>query len=199
MIRLEVEHEPFTPKNYKVVQKLIALRPVYEIYDEDTGELVARAKQTWRSFFRSTMHVEDPSGTRLLTVKGGFFDLSFKLLEPDGTEIGKITRPFIAFRKKFTMYYRNDTITAKGGIFALGFDAYNLLGEYMFRLDKQIFKVRDQFRVAVGQNMNWLHAVIAALVIDRVFFKGKGCGCRCILILLLLLFAIASLLLHGNP
>jgi len=68
-------------RNFKVVQKLAALRPVYEIYDEQTGERLATGRRTWLSFLRSTIHFEDEQGNRILTAKGGFFDKTFWLLD----------------------------------------------------------------------------------------------------------------------
>ncbi|MHA1481690.1 MAG: hypothetical protein ACTSQZ_09745 [Candidatus Thorarchaeota archaeon] len=56
---------------------------------------------------------------------------------------------------------------------AWGFEATNEAGVFAFRLDKKILAVRDQFRVSVGNYMDPLHAIASALVVDRVFFKGK--------------------------
>lgn len=55
--------------DYKVQQKVISLRPVYEIFDERTGEQLAIARQTWFSVLRSTMHIEDMYGNTVLTAK----------------------------------------------------------------------------------------------------------------------------------
>ncbi|MDF1538124.1 MAG: hypothetical protein P1Q69_04395 [Candidatus Thorarchaeota archaeon] len=168
-------------RNYKVVQKLLAMRPVYEIYDEQTGQVVAIAKQTWMSFLRSTMHIEDPQGNRILTAKGGFFDKTFWLLDASENKVAKLTRPWIAFRQNFTIHYRDEELKAQGGFLAWGFEALNSQGVFAFRLDKKILAVRDQSRIQVGDYMDELHAVAAALVVDRIFFKGKGCGCRLLL------------------
>ncbi len=182
-------------RNYKVVQKLLAMRPVYEIYDEQSGEMVAIAKQTWMSFLRSTMHIEDPQGNRLFTAKGGFFDKTFWLLDASGNKVARLTRPWIALRQNFTIYYREDIVKAQGGFFAWGFEARNSQGIFAFRLDKKILAIRDQFRVQVGEYMNPLHAVASALVVDRIFFKGKGCGCRTLLCILLLIgFGILTII-----
>ncbi|MFW9788691.1 MAG: hypothetical protein ACFFE1_13510, partial [Candidatus Thorarchaeota archaeon] len=87
--------------NYKVQQKLMAMRPVYEIFDETTGEQIGIARQTWMSFLRSTVHVEDMQGNRILTARGGFFDKTFWLEDQDGNRLVKLTRPWIALRKHF--------------------------------------------------------------------------------------------------
>ncbi len=181
-------------RRLKVVQKIISMRPVYEIYDADTDEKLAVARRTWLSFLRTTIHVEDVSGERILTAKGGYFDKTFWLLGPQGEQIAKITRPWIAFRKSFTIYYRDEAIKAQGGFFAWGFDAVSETGQSKFRLDKKILSIRDQYIVTVDESMDPLHAVALALIVDTVFYKGKGgcvspCSCVCALILFLILTA----------
>ncbi len=179
-------------RNFKVVQKLAALRPVYEIYDEQTGERVATGRQSWLSFLRSTIHFEDEQGKRILTAKGGFFDKTFYLLDESGEKIAKLTRPWIALRKNFTMHYRDDIIKAQAGFLPWGFEALSSDGTFAFRLDKKIIAIRDQSRVSVGDYMNWLHAVASATVVDRIFFKSKGCGATliCCLIPFVIIFAV---------
>ncbi|NHI87907.1 MAG: hypothetical protein EAX87_00205 [Candidatus Thorarchaeota archaeon] len=181
--------------NYKVQQKILAARPVYEIFDETTGEQVGIARQTWLSFLRSTIHIEDMQGNRILTAKGGFFDKTFWLEDQDGNRLVKLTRPWIAFRKNFKMYYRDEEVKAQGGFLAWGFEAISSGGIFAFKLDKKILAVRDQFRVQVGDYMDWKHAVASAIVVDRIFFKGSSCGCRLLLcfILIIVLFAIVLL------
>ena len=186
---MEIDSGPSFRQNYKVMQKLIALRPVYEIYD-DTGAKLAIAKQTWLSFLRSTMNVEDSYGNLILTAKGGFFDFTFWLIDSNGQKIAKLTRPWIALFKNFTIYYRDETIKAQGGLLAWGFEAVSDTGLFAFRLDKKILAVRDTFQVTVGDYMDPLHAITSALVVDRVFFKGKGCGCRLIVCLICILIPI---------
>jgi len=182
-------------RNLKVVQKLISARPVFEIYDEATGEKLGIIRQTWLSFLRSTLNIEDMSGRKILTAKGGFFDKTFWLLDESGQKIAKLTRPWIALRKNFTIHYRDDIIKAQGGFLAWGFEANSSSGQFAFRLDKKILAVRDQFRISVGDYMDWLHAVASAVVVDRVFFKGKGCGSRliCCVILIILMMSILIL------
>ena len=185
--------------NYKVMQKLVTMRPVFEIYDEQTGEKVAIARQTWLSFLRSTMHVEDIHGTRILTAKGGFFDLTFWLLDPNGQKIAKLRRPIFALRKNFTIFYRDETIKAQGGYMAWGFNAVSSSGIPAFKFDKKILAIRDQFRVTVGDYMDWTHAVTSAIVIDTIFFKGKGCGCRLIFCVSLFIIIIAMMIMMILP
>ena len=186
-------------RNLKVVQKLISMRPVFEIYDETTGEKLGVIRQTWLSFLRSTLHFEDMSGRRILTAKGGFFDKTFWLLDESGQKIAKLTRPWIAFRQNFTIHYRDETVKAQGGFLAWGFEATSSSGLFAFRLDKKILAIRDQFRVSVGDYMDWLHAVAAAVVVDRVFFKGKGCGrylccCFAFIMVIMAMFMLPLLL-----
>jgi len=180
-------------RDFRVKQKIVSLRPVYEIYDEQTDEKLAVGRQTWLSVFRSTINFEDPNGNPLLTAKGGFFDKTFWLKDPDGEKVAKLTRPWIAFRKNFKIHYRDDLIKAQGGFLAWGFDAYNSAGRFAFQLNKKIISVRDQFVVRVGDYMDWLHAVASAVVVDRIFFKGKGGFGRCIIciVLLAVLFAVS--------
>ncbi len=158
-------------RDYKIVQKLVAMRPVYEIYDEKTGEKIGVARQTWLSLFRSTVNFEDTAGNKTLTARGGFFDKTFLLLDAKGQRVAKITRPWIAFRKNFKIFYRDEIIKAQGGILAWGFQAKSSNGTVLFEINKKILAVRDQFRVSVDSRMNWLHAVALAIVIDRVFFS----------------------------
>ena len=164
--------------NYKVQQKILAARPVYEIFDETTGQQIGVARQTWFSFLRSTMHVEDMHGNRILTARGGFFDKTFWLEDQDGNKLVRLTRPWIALRKNFKMYYRDEEVKAQGGYLAWGFEALSSGGIFAFRFDKKILAIRDQFRVQVGDYMDWKHAIASALVVDRIFFKGSSCGCR---------------------
>ncbi len=191
-------------RRLKVVQKLISMRPVYEIYDADTEEKLAVARRTWLSFLRTTLHVEDMAGQRILTAKGGFFDKTFWLLGPQGERIAKITRPWIALRKNFTLYYRNEAIKAQGGFLAWGFDAVSETGQSKFRLDKKVLSIRDQYLVTVDPSMDPLHAVALALVVDTVFYKAKGgcfspCSCIGILIALLILSGAYFLLGYLLP
>ena len=186
---MEIDSGSGSRRNYKVAQKLIAMRPVYEIYD-DTGVKLAVAKQTWLSFIRSTMNIEDSNGNLILTAKGGLFDFTFWLIDPTGKKIAKLTRPWIAFFKNFTIYYRDEIIKAQGGLLAWGFEAVSDSGLFAFKLDKKILAVRDTFQVSVGDYMDPLHAVTSALVVDRIFFKGKGCGCRLIACLICILIPI---------
>ena len=197
---MEIDSGIGSRRNYKVAQKLIAMRPVYEIYD-DTDRKIAVAKQTWLSIFRSTMNIEDPNGNLILTAKGSFFDFTFWLIDPTGRKVAKLTRPWIAFFKSFTIYYRDEIIKAQGGLLAWGFEAVSNSGLFAFKLDKKILAVRDTFQISVGEYMDPLHAVTSALVVDRIFFKGKGCGCRliaciiCILIpIIIVIIMILSLL-----
>lgn len=161
--------------NYKVVQKILAMRPVFEVYDERTGQKIATAKQTWFSFLRSTMNFEDEAGNTILTAKGGFFDKTFWLLDGNGQKVAKLVRPWIAFRKNFTIYYRDEEVKAQGGLLAWGFEALSNTGQFAFRLDKKILAIRDQMRVSVGEYMDPLHAIASAVVVDRIFFKGRSC------------------------
>lgn len=188
-------------RNLKVVQKLISMRPVFEIYDEATGEKLAIIRRTWLSFLRATLNFEDMSGRRILTAKGGFFDKTFWLLDESGQKVAKLTRPWIALRKNFTILYRDDIIKAQGGFLAWGFEALSSSGQFVFRLDKKILAIRDQFRVSVSESMDWLHAVASAVVVDTVFFKGKrGCGgfiICCVLILILMTTILLLPLLLG--
>jgi uncharacterized protein YxjI len=186
---MEIDSSSGFHRNYKVAQKLIAMRPVYEIYD-DTGAKIAVAKQTWLSFLRSTMNIEDSYGNLILTAKGGFFDFTFWLIDSTGQKVAKLTRPWIAFFKNFTIYYRDEVIKAQGGLLAWGFEAISNSGLFAFRLDKKILAVRDTFQVSVGDYMDPLHAITSALVVDRIFFKGKGCGCRLIVCLICILIPI---------
>lgn len=181
-------------RDFKVQQKMISARPVYEIFDEQTGEKIAMAKQTWLSILRSTLYIEDMQGNKIMTAKGGFFDFTFRILDEQGQQVAKLTRPWIAFRKNFRIFYRDDTINAQGGYLAWGFEATNESGIFAFRLDKKILSVRDQFRVSVGNYMDPLHAIASALVVDRIFFKGKGCGLRCIICLLFPIVIIALMM-----
>lgn len=187
-------------RNYKVIQKLISMRPVFEIYDEMTNEKIAVARQTWLSFLRSTMHIEDMHGRRILTAKGGFFDKTFWLLDENGQKVAKLTRPWIALRQNFTIFYRDEVVKAQGGFLAWGFEAISSSGQFAFRLDKKILAVRDQIRVSVGDYMDDMHAITSALVVDRIFFKGKSCFgsliCCClpIIIILFMIIIFASML-----
>jgi uncharacterized protein YxjI len=184
-----------TRRNLKVVQKLISARPVFEIYDEATGEKLGTIRQTWLSFLRSTLNIFDANDQKILTAKGGFFDKTFWLLDESGQKIAKLTRPWIALRKNFTIHYRDEIIKAQGGFLAWGFEATSSSGQFAFRLDKKILAIRDQFRVSVGDYMDWLHAVASAVVVDRVFFKGKGCGSRLICCVILIIIMMAILIL----
>ena len=181
--------------NYKVQQKILAARPVYEIFDETTGQQIGVARQTWLSFLRSTMHMEDMQGNRILTARGGFFDKTFWLEDQDGNRLVRLTRPWIALRKNFKMYYRDEEVKAQGGLLAWGFEALSSGGIFAFRFDKKILAIRDQFRVQVGDYMDWKHAVASALVVDRIFFKGSSCGCRllCCFGIIAILFAFIML------
>lgn len=140
------------------------------------------------------MNIEDMQGNRILTAKGGFFDKTFWLLDPAGNKVAKLTRPWIAFRKNFTIHYRDEEIKAQGGLLAWGFEAVSNSGQFAFRLDKKILAVRDQSRVQVGNYMDGLHAVASALVVDRIFFKGNSCGCRiiCCFALIIVLFGLLA-------
>jgi len=182
-------------RNFKVVQKLAAMRPVYEIYDEQTGERLATGRRTWLSFLRSTIHFEDEQGNRILTAKGGFFDKTFWLLDENEQKIAKLTRPWIAFRKNFTIFYRDDFVKAQAGFLPWGFEALSSDGRFAFKLDKKIIAIRDQSRVSVGDYMPWLHAVASATVVDQIFFKSKGCGASliCCLIPLIVLFGLVMI------
>ena len=173
------------------------MRPVYEIFDETTGEQVGIARQTWMSFLRSTVHVEDMQGNRILTAKGGFFDKTFWLEDQAGNKLVKLTRPWIAFRKNFKMYYRDEEVKAQGGLLAWGFEAINSGGIFAFRLDKKILAIRDQFRVQVGEYMDWKHAVASAIVVDRIFFKGSSCGCRLLVCFILIAVLFIVIILSG--
>jgi len=182
-------------RNLKVVQKLISMRPVFEVYDETTGEKLLVIRQTWLSFLRSTLNFEDSSGRKILTAKGGFFNKTFWLLDESGQKIAKVVRPWIALRQNFTIHYRDDIVKAQGGFLAWGFEATSSSGQFAFRLDKKILAIRDQFRVSVGSYMDWLHAVAAAVIVDRIFFKGKGCGrYLCCVFALLILFMMIAIL-----
>jgi uncharacterized protein YxjI len=194
---LEVTPSDSGRHNFKVQQKILAARPVYEIFDETTGEQVGIARQTWLSFLRSTVHVEDMQGNRILTARGGFFDKTFWLEDQDGNKLVKLTRPWIAFRKNFKMYYRDEEVKAQGGFLAWGFEAISSGGIFAFRLDKKILAVRDQFRVQVGDYMDWKHAVASAIVVDRIFFKGSSCGCRLLVCFIFLIILFAIVLLSG--
>jgi uncharacterized protein YxjI len=162
-------------RNYKVMQKLLAMRPVFEVYDEMSGQRIATARQTWLSFLRSTVKFEDEAGNIILTAKGGFFDKTFWLIDGSGQKVAKLVRPWIALRQNFTIYYRDETVKAQGGFLAWGFEAVSNTGMFAFRLDKKILAVRDQFRVSVGDYMDPLHAIASAVVVDRIFFKGRSC------------------------
>jgi uncharacterized protein YxjI len=172
------------------------MRPVYEVFDEINGQQIGIARQTWFSFLRSTVNMEDMHGNKVLTAKGGFFDKTFWILDKEGNKIVKLTRPWIALRKNFKMFYRDEEVKAQGGLLAWGFEAISSSGLFAFRLDKKILAIRDQFRVEVGDYMDWRHAVTSAIVVDRIFFKGSSCGCRllCCFAFFIIIFAMIMLL-----
>jgi uncharacterized protein YxjI len=192
---------PADARNLKVVQKLVAARPVFEVYDEQSGQKVGTVRQTWLSIFRSTLVFENESGEKVLTAKGGFLSRTFWLIGPDGTKVAKLTRPLIALRKSFRIFYRDHVLKAEGGYLAWGFQARTETGEFAFRFDKKVLHVRDQYRISVGSFMDWTHAVASAAVIDTVFFRGKGgggiliCCCCALVIVLLLLLMFGSVIL----
>jgi uncharacterized protein YxjI len=196
---------PAGARNLKVIQKLVAARPVFEVYDEQTGEKVAVIRQTWLSILRSTLVFENERGEKILTAKGGFLSRTFWLIGPDGKKVAKLTRPLIALRKSFRIFYQDHVLKARGGYLAWGFEAATETGEFAFRFDKKVLHVRDQYRISVGSFMDWTHAVTSATVIDTVFFRGKGGGavlicCCCVLlilaVLLLLFGSVILALLH---
>ncbi|NHI83966.1 MAG: hypothetical protein EAX81_06665 [Candidatus Thorarchaeota archaeon] len=193
---MDVTPEKSGYHNYIVQQKIMAMRPVYEIFDEANGQQVGVARQTWLSFLRSTVNLEDMQGNRILTAKGGFFDKTFWILDRDGNKTVKLTRPWIAVRKNFKLFYRDEEIKAQGGLLAWGFEAFSSSGLFAFRLNKKILAIRDRFLVEVGDYMDWAHAVTSAIVVDRIFFKGTSCGCRllCCIGLIIVLFAMVILL-----
>ncbi|MFW9788336.1 MAG: hypothetical protein ACFFE1_11710, partial [Candidatus Thorarchaeota archaeon] len=84
----------------------------------------------------------------------------------------------------------------QGGLMAWGFEALSSGGIFAFRFDKKILAIRDQFRVQVGEYMDWKHAVASAIVVDRIFFKGQSCGCRllCCFGFIIVLFMLILLL-----
>ena len=95
----------------------------------------------------------------------------------------------------FTIFYRDEIVKAQGGFLAWGFEAISSTGHFAFRLDKKIIAIRDQSRVSVGDYMDPMHAIASALVVDRIFFKGKSCFgsliCCCLpIIIILMLFMI---------
>ncbi|MFO7837630.1 MAG: hypothetical protein R6V83_13390 [Candidatus Thorarchaeota archaeon] len=164
---------PTEQRQFRVKQKIISLRPVYEIYEEATDKKVAIGRQTWMSFLRSTINIEDPNENRLLTAKSGFFKKKFELIEPSGEVVGAIERPWFSFGKKFKILYRDEVIKADGGILGWGFEGYSSLGHFALKLDKKVISVRDEFRVTVGEYMDWLHGVTAAIVVDMMFFQDN--------------------------
>ena len=196
-VRVENNYPRDSLYDYKVHQKVISLRPVYEIFDERTGEQLAVARQTWFSVFRSTMHIEDMYGNRVLTAKGGFFDFTFKILDAQGNLVAILSRPWIAIFKNFKILYHNEVVKAQGGILPWGFEAATPTGRFAFRLDKKIFSIRDTYKITVGEFMDPLHAITSALVIDRVFFKGKGCGCGLIACLIMIPILIVFFIIMG--
>jgi len=199
-----LKQEPSIPegaRNLKVVQKLVAARPVFEIYDEQTGEKVAVGRQTWLSIFRSTLVFENERGEKILTAKGGFLSRTFWIIGPDGKKVAKLTRPLIALRKSFKIFYQEHVLKAHGGYLAWGFEATTETGEFAFRFDKKVLHVRDQYRISVGSFMDWKHAVASAAVIDTVFFRGKRGGgiliCCCALLILIVAFLLFGSVILG--
>lgn len=175
VVTLETNKQiPGEERQYRVKQKIVSLRPVYEIYEEATDKKVAIGRQTWLSFLRSTINIEDPNENKLLTAKSGFFKKKFELVEPSGEVVGAIERPWFSFGKKFKIIYRDEVIKAEGGILGWGFEGYSSSGHFALKLDKKVISLRDEFLVTVGRYMDWLHGVTAAIVVDMMFFQDKN-------------------------
>ncbi len=158
-----------TERRLQVVQKILALRPVYEIYNE-YGGLMARVRQTWASVLRSTLELKDPDDQLIMTAKGGYFSLTFRLIR-DGATVGTISRPLICFRPTFTLRFAGRTATGTGKLFfTRHFEVYDTEGRLVFRIDRPVVRLRDRYTVTIPEDIEWDFAALAVAVLDKMFY-----------------------------
>ena len=84
------------PYGFKVRQKIIAFAPVYDIFDEATGNKIFTAKRNFFQFFTVTFRILNLQGEELIMVKSNFFKTEWKIYQK-GTLIGMIKFPLIRF------------------------------------------------------------------------------------------------------
>ena len=157
---------------YEVTEKILAY-DAYIITPSGSEEVLMTIKGKFWSFGPELKMVEGSDGAELANMKGSIFKTMFTITKADGTEMGLLTFPLIAFRKSFTLTVGGKTYKAAGGFTGWKFVCTDDAGNMAFSVTKEGFFVRDKFRVEISDVLDKNIALMAAVAIHQKLFRVK--------------------------
>ncbi|MDH5404543.1 MAG: hypothetical protein OEY49_18730, partial [Candidatus Heimdallarchaeota archaeon] len=158
---------------FTVQQKILALTATYIIKDVFGREFM-RARKSMLSMFRPYIEVKNAFGQMLGYIQGNFWRTEWKFYDVSGILHGQVVFPFFMFfRKTFTLYTNFGVFHSGQSIFAKRFDCFDPNGQLTFVVDKQIFTIRDQFKIITNGILSPFITTMAAVCIDMKLFQGN--------------------------
>ncbi|MHA1829755.1 MAG: LURP-one-related/scramblase family protein, partial [Candidatus Heimdallarchaeaceae archaeon] len=136
------------PYGFKVKQKIIALIPTFDIYDEATGNQVFKARKTFLSL-TPNIKIYNMQGVKVIEIKANFFFANKWKIYQDGKLIGTVKFPiFRLCGIKFDVELLGNIYTA-ADILGWSFKAVDVNNRIGFTLDKKVFSLRDTYKITV--------------------------------------------------
>ncbi|MHA2031194.1 MAG: zinc-ribbon domain-containing protein [Candidatus Kariarchaeaceae archaeon] len=164
----------YNPVNFKVEQKLIAIRPIYKVSDPSGNEFMI-VRRPFFNFFRPILHVERPDGAPLGTIQANLWRTQWELRDAQGNLHATIFFPLIMFlRKNFQIHSANGVYNSGDSYFSYKFEAFSPSGHSAFLVDKKIISIRDSFSIQSSGELSPFITCLAAVCIDQRFHQDSN-------------------------
>lgn len=164
----------YNPVNFKVEQKIIAIRPTYKVSDANDQEFMV-VKRPMLNFFRPVLHVERPDGTPLGYIQANLWRTQWAIHDAEGNLHATIFFPLIMFlRKNFQIHTANGIYNSGDSWFSYKFEAFSPSGHSAFLVDKKIFSLRDSFSIQSTGELSPFITCLAAVCIDQKFHQDSN-------------------------
>lgn len=156
-------------KQFKVVQKILAIGATYEIFEggETSPKMVVKGKII--TIKPKLEVVQD--GSVVATMTGNILGTRYDIVDASGVAQGSIKYPFFAFLKSFKLIVGEKEYVAKGGLIGRKFSCEDTDGTIMVGVAKEL-SFKDKFEVSVNESLPEIVGVLAAVSIDQRFFQN---------------------------
>jgi len=163
----------YQPVDFKVEQKIFALRATYKVKNSFDQEFMVVRKKFF-SMFRPHLFVQHADGSPFGHIQANLWKTEWKIYDAENNLYATIRFPlFMFFRKNFSIETADGIFQSGNSIFAYKFDAYDSKGQISFLVDKKIFSIRDSFQIKnFGQLSPFIVCLVAVTIDQRFHSKG---------------------------
>ena len=158
-------------QSWEVTQKLLAFAPTYEISVPGNPAVLMTVKGKLATATpKLSLTQGGPDGPEVGRLEGNFWKTQFRILLPDGAQVGQLTFPFFMFKKSFTLTFGGNSWSAEGGYAGWAFRCRDAQGQTVFEIARQA-TLRDRFRVDVADGVPAEVGCLAAVAVDQRLFQ----------------------------